>query len=157
MWPLTEALASQGGSPSGQEENQSPTPDGHGDVNPPALFQAHLGHCWDRRDRGQGGLWCLTLGVPVRPRLPSELLLTGDHMVQLQFPSWHVPSMSCRTHRTLSGCGSHCPSLSEVEEVTTIHRCEYLQYSFFTLKWTSKGYLGSSQTAPHPAPCTHSF
>ena len=34
VWPLTKALASQGGSPSGQEENQSPTPDGHGDVNP---------------------------------------------------------------------------------------------------------------------------
>ena len=95
------------------------------------------------------------LGVFVRPRLPSELLLTGDHMVHLQFSSWHVPSMSCRTYRTLSGCGS---PFSVVEEVTAIHECDCVQYSFSALQWTLKSHLRTSQNhSPYPACTLSSF
>lgn len=91
----------------------------------------------------------------MRPLLPSELLLTGDHMVHLQFSCWHVPSMSCRTYRMLSGCGS---LLSVVEEVTTIHGCDCVQYSFSALQWTLESHLRTSQHhSPHPALTLSSF
>lgn len=97
----------------------------------------------------------MMLEVSVRPRLTSELLLTGDHVVHLQFSSWHVPSMSCRTYRMLSGCES---PLSVVEEVTAIHGCDCLQYSFSALQWTLKSHLRTSQNhSPHPALTVSSF
>lgn len=98
----------------------------------PPLSQTHLGHRWERGDRGWDGLWCQVMGVLVRPLLPFDFFLTGDDMVQLQFPSWCIPSMSYRTRTMLSGCKPPFPSLLVVEEVSTIRGCECLQHNFPT-------------------------